>query len=205
MAPTYKLKYFNGRGRGEPIRLIFAYAKVPYEDVRVPREDWPKVKETTTWGQMPLLEVDGVEIAQTKAIGRFVANKHGLAGESDLDKAKCDEYLDVQDDILQEMGKWFRESDAGKKAELAKTIVEDVFPKYFAKFEVIIKKNGNGVLVGKKVTYADIFLANLVSGLGSHFPDFELSKFPEMKKHMEMVLALPGIKERVATRPETPF
>ena len=42
--PTYKLTYFNGRGRAEITRLIFAAAGVPYEDVRIEKEAWPAVK-----------------------------------------------------------------------------------------------------------------------------------------------------------------
>jgi len=41
---SYKLTYFNGRARGEFIRLIFAQAGVQYEDARVERADWPKLK-----------------------------------------------------------------------------------------------------------------------------------------------------------------
>lgn len=37
--PSYKLTYFNGRGRAELARLIFAAAGVPFEDERI--SDWP--------------------------------------------------------------------------------------------------------------------------------------------------------------------
>lgn len=46
MAPHYKLVYFNARGRAEHIRLIFAYAGVEYEDVRIPKEKWPEYKKS---------------------------------------------------------------------------------------------------------------------------------------------------------------
>lgn len=42
--PTFKLYYFNIRALAEPIRYLFAYGKVAYEDVRVEREDWAKLK-----------------------------------------------------------------------------------------------------------------------------------------------------------------
>ena len=42
--PKYKLTYFNVTARAEPIRLILAAAGVKYEDVRIKREDWPKMK-----------------------------------------------------------------------------------------------------------------------------------------------------------------
>ena len=40
----YKLFYFQGRGGAEKCRLAFAAAKIEYEDVRVPIEEWPKEK-----------------------------------------------------------------------------------------------------------------------------------------------------------------
>ena len=40
----YTLIYFNGRGRAEVSRLLFALADVEYEDERIVSENWPKMK-----------------------------------------------------------------------------------------------------------------------------------------------------------------
>jgi len=154
---------------------------------------------------MPLLDVDGGQIAQTRAIARFVAREHGLAGETDLEQAKCDEYLEVMDDIGQEVSKYLKEQDAGKKADLQKSVGEEVVPRYLSKFDAIIKKNGNGFLVGKKLTYADIFLATTVGSMASYFPGLDMDKFPAVKKNVEMVVSNPEIKDWIARRPKTPF
>ena len=42
--PQYKLTYFNVRGRGELIRLVFAYADQEYEDFRFEMAQWPEFK-----------------------------------------------------------------------------------------------------------------------------------------------------------------
>lgn len=40
----YKLIYFDVRGAGEAIRMIFHYAKEKFEDVRVEQAKWDKLK-----------------------------------------------------------------------------------------------------------------------------------------------------------------
>ncbi|VDN38140.1 unnamed protein product [Cylicostephanus goldi] len=90
----YKLTYFEARGAAEVIRQIFALAGAEYEDVRIPRDEWPKHKSVSIttnslfrnaiwpnakmpFGQMPVLEVDGQQLAQSFAIARFLAKKFG--------------------------------------------------------------------------------------------------------------------------------
>lgn len=41
---TYKLTYFDGMGRGEVARLIFALAGQKYVDKRITFEEWSKCK-----------------------------------------------------------------------------------------------------------------------------------------------------------------
>jgi Glutathione S-transferase, N-terminal domain len=89
MASKYKLVYFDARGRGEPIRWIFEYAGKSYEDVRVKHNEWPALKATSPQGHLPYLEVDGKSLAQSAAIGRFLARRNGLAGNDDFEAAQA--------------------------------------------------------------------------------------------------------------------
>ncbi len=56
---TYKLYYFNARGRGELSRLILAAAGQKYEDVRYEHDEWPSHKAEMPLGQVPVLEFEG--------------------------------------------------------------------------------------------------------------------------------------------------
>lgn len=44
MAPKYRLTYFPAKALGEPMRLLMAYGKIDFEDVRINFEDWPALK-----------------------------------------------------------------------------------------------------------------------------------------------------------------
>ena len=40
----YRLIYFDFKGRGELIRFLFAGVGVPFQDVRISKNEWPQVK-----------------------------------------------------------------------------------------------------------------------------------------------------------------
>ena len=97
--PSYKLTYFNGRGRAELSRLIFAAAGVQFTDERV--TNWPTGKEDAPLGQLPYLTVDGVKLPQSLSIARYLAKQFKLAGADDLAQAKADAIVDTLNDVLE--------------------------------------------------------------------------------------------------------
>ena len=85
--PNYNLVYFNGRGRGELTRLIFAAANIPFTDSRIDlATEWPARSNETPIGTLPYMDVDGVILAQSAAIARFAAKEANLAGHTNLDQ-----------------------------------------------------------------------------------------------------------------------
>ncbi|KAH7694854.1 CRE-GST-9 protein, partial [Aphelenchoides avenae] len=75
----YKLTYFDCRALGEVARFMFHYAGQPFDDVRVTNEEWEAnlqhYKSTLPYGRIPVLEVDGVQIAESMTIARFLAKQ----------------------------------------------------------------------------------------------------------------------------------
>ena len=61
------------------------------------------LKPALPYGQLPVLEVDGVTICQSMAIARYLANECGLAGSSSIVKPKIDEVVDVINDVQNAM------------------------------------------------------------------------------------------------------
>ncbi|CAN0570993.1 unnamed protein product, partial [Ectocarpus sp. 12 AP-2014] len=56
---------------GEQLRLALAQSGVEWIDNRVTFEEWPTLKPTMPYQQVPVLEVDGAVIPQTFAILRY--------------------------------------------------------------------------------------------------------------------------------------
>lgn len=44
--PKYKLTYFNVKALAEPTRILLSYGGIPFEDVRIEKENWPAIKES---------------------------------------------------------------------------------------------------------------------------------------------------------------
>lgn len=75
------LFYFAGRGLAETIRLIFAFADQPLEETYVrARQDFLQLLESgkLPYNQIPVLDIDGKTLCQSKAIVYYLTRKFGV-------------------------------------------------------------------------------------------------------------------------------
>src|SRR5690242_16163276 len=99
---SVKFTYFKFRSLGELSRFIFAYAKAPYEDIRIDPLDpagwqqWLDMQPSTPFRTLPILEIDGKVYGQSVAIARFLAKKYKLAGTTEEEQAHVDAVVDYQ-------------------------------------------------------------------------------------------------------------
>ena len=205
---SYKLTYFDARGRGEGIRYIFAQAGVKYEDNRIKREDWPKLKETTPFGQLPILEVDGKVLSGSGSICRLLAEKFGLAGLNEFENAELDSIADfINDFALTQITKFWGEKDEARKAELKKEIIEKQIPRYFGTLEkrIVANNSPDGWIFRTKVTYIDFSLALTTEVVKMMLGENVLDDYAAIKKLTDSVNALPNIAKWINERPQTQF
>jgi glutathione S-transferase len=193
-------------GRAEVIRLLFAQAEVPYDDVRIEKEQWPDLKPKTPFGQLPILEEDGKILSQSQAIATYLANKFGLNGADDWEAAKIQELYGLFNDFAIHLTPWFAETDADKKKAILDKLATEKIPPLLDLYQKFLEQNGGEFFVGKKLTQIDLF--NLcVFGLIKHVlaPPEIFNKYPQLEQFSQRISNLPNIKKWIETRPNTPL
>ncbi|XP_033746352.1 S-crystallin SL11-like [Pecten maximus] len=207
--PKYKLTYFGLRGRAELIRMTLCLAEQDFEDKRVAFEEFVKIKEALPQGQLPILEFDGQTLCQSMTIVRYLAREHGLYGDNNLESAKVDTILDTCGDVYIDLVKVYYEKDETRKQEVAKTLNDSGMPRFISLFGRILRENndGNGWIVGSKITVADLALCTLFddvvggaygAGIADSFHADE-----KLKSHFERVKSQKQISDWIAKRPKT--
>jgi len=203
---TYKLYYFNIRGRGEVARLIFAAAGQKYEDIRYEHEEWPSHKAEMPLGQMPVLEFDGVKLPQSRTIARFLAKQFHLAGKDNFEQAKVDAVADTINDLIHAYAPFRAEQDEAKQQELTKKFLAEELPKHFKNLELLGQLYGNGgpYFVGNNLTWADLYCYHAL-GIFLELDADCLKNFLWLKENRAEVEKQPRIAEYLKNRPKTQY
>ncbi|XP_045176483.2 glutathione S-transferase 1-like [Mercenaria mercenaria] len=181
---TYKVSYFQGKGTGEIIRLVLVAAGEKFEDERLSRDDWLKVKQDSPTKQMPLLTVSGKVYGQSGACARYLAKKLGLFGKSPEQELLVDEAYECVMDVQREFLKIYFEKDDAKKAEIVKKVQEENLTRLNDYLKLRAEKSK--YIVGDSMTLADLQLYNLVDQCSGMVPG-EFSSFAEIQKHADVV------------------
>ena len=217
-----KLVYFNGRGLAETSRLLLAAAGAEYEDFRYPLEviDWATHdfkkdafdadkaagKLTQSLDKLPYLEVDGHVIPQSKAIERFLAQKHNMYGCDVHESAQIDAICEFVRDFKQEYQKTRALQGAEREAGMS-TWFSTTLPKRLAALDAIIAPDSD-FAVGGQLSLADLTLFGFVT---QFFDDAKASRqaaassAPRIHRVVSAVDALPAVRAWIERRPDTPF
>ena len=155
----YKLYYFNAKGRGEFLRMMFMAAGLVVQDNRIESANWPQLKGQAPLGRMPFLEInDGQKvhkIGQSLSIGRYLARKFNMYGKDEMDQVHADMYADEVADLVSAMGAALYEKDEARKPMMMEKFTKEQLPTHMKLIDARLGAN-NGHLAGSDVTYADV-------------------------------------------------
>ncbi len=198
--PRLELTYFDMQGgRGEPARLTLHIGGVPFEDRRVPFADWEALKPKTPFGGIPVLKVDGQELAQSNAINRYIGRLTGLYPEDPLQAAFCDEAMDAIEDISVELIRTFSIADEAEKKKQRQALAEGPLRFYLERLQRRLEARGGEWFADGRLTVADLkvflWIRHLKSGQLDYLPtDLPDRVAPLLVKHFERVREHPKVK-----------
>ena len=203
---SYRLTYFNARGRAEVSRLIFAAVGQQFEDVRIEMNEWPSFKSQTPLGQMPVLEYEGVQLPQSLSIARFLAKQFQMAGRDHFEQAKVDAVADTLSDPLAKFASIRWEKDETKKKEAYRKFFAEELPSHLKNLETLAKlySGGGPFFVGNQLTWADLYFYDAAESL-LQADATALNQFPWLKRNRQEVERIPKINAYLQSRPRTAF
>ncbi|KAM6181857.1 glutathione S-transferase A4-like [Erethizon dorsatum] len=196
MASKPKLYYFCGRGRMESIRWLLATAGVEFEEEFLEtREQYEKLQKDgrLLFGQVPLVEIDGMVLTQTRAILSYLAAKYNLYGKDLKERVRIDMYVDGTLDLMLMIATAAFKPPEDKEKGHAST-VKKAKTRYFPVFEKILKDHGEDYLTGNKFSWADIQLLEAIL-MVEELDAPVLSDFPLLKAFKTRISNIPTIKK----------
>jgi glutathione S-transferase len=213
---TYELYYWPGlQGRGEFVRLALEEADAPYVDVarsKAGEDDAVGAIMAVLEGDdiarppfaPPFLKDGDILIGQTAAILLYLGDRHVLAPRDaarrlwvhQIQLTIADLVAEVHDTHHPLGGHLYYEDQKPEALRRTEHFREERIPKYLRWFESILARNpeGDRHLAGKRVSYADLSLFQVVEGLLYAFP-------ASMKAALDDVPRVAALRQRIAERP----
>jgi glutathione S-transferase len=198
---SYKLHYFAIRGRGEQVRLLLHALEIPFDDVRVNRDQFLEMRAegpgTLYFGSLPMLEDGSFRLCQGPTILSYLARKHG-AVPTDLQlSAKADAIAWGAEELRMRYFKLFGEDRDKARAEF---LQGDWQERWLPSLSGLLEINGNcGHFVGQDLTHADIAVWDVLDAF-QVYVSASLEGHPTLQTFYHTVLGLPALAKYLASR-----
>jgi glutathione S-transferase len=205
----YELYYWPGiQGRGEYVRLALEDAAADYADVaRTGRGMAAMTKMMEARSDMPpfappFLKAGKLVIGQTANILLYVGSRHGLAPKAEagrlwvhqLQLTVADFVVEIHDTHHPLGPSLYYEDQRAPAKKRTGEFWKERAPKYLGYFEELLKSHGGSYVTGRRLTYVDLSLFQIVEGLRYAFPK-------RMKAFERDIPNLVDLHDRVAARP----
>jgi len=205
----YELHYWSEiQGRGEFIRLALEEAGADYVDVARKRGDGviekliARKREKHPPFAPPILKAGNLVIAQTANILLWLGPRLGLSPASESARLWVHQLQLTITDLVVEIHDthhpvtswlYFEEQIPSAKRRTTDFWRYRV-PKFLGYFEKVLARSGGPWVTGRRLTYADLSLFQIVEGLRYGFPK-------RMKRFEKKIPRVVALHDRVAKRP----
>jgi len=187
--------------------MLFALAGVKYENCLILQADWPEMRKKVPLGVLPILEVDGKMLLQSRAIASYLAREFGFYGANSWEAGLVDALNGVIEDLWTPLiDLMFSKDDKAKKEEQTKAYYEEKVPKFLSYLEDTLSKNneGDGFFVGNKISLADLNFHTTFETIEAFpFPNKGLDKYPKLAALRERISAHEKLAPYLAARKQS--
>jgi glutathione S-transferase len=208
----YELYYWPTiQGRGEFIRLALEEAGADYVDVarRPGNRGVPAMMKFIESRRAPhppyappFLKAGKIVVAQVANILLFLGPRLNLAPRDEAGRLWAHQLQLTISDLLVEIhdthhpisSSLYFEEQRPVARRRTKYFWRDRVPKFLGYFERVLKANGGRFTVGRRLSYIDLSLFQIIEGLRYAFPK-------HMKRFEKKIPGLVGLHDRVAERP----
>jgi len=206
----YQLYYWPGiQGRGEFVRLALEDADATYDDVARGKAGMDRMLAMMNGARdkhppfaPPFLQAGKRVIAQTANILFFLGPRLKLAPRDEAGQLWLHQLQLTVTDFVKEVhdthhpiaGGLYYEDQKAEAKKYAHYFLTDRVPKYLGYFEIVLTKSGGPYALGRRFSYLDLSLFQVIEGLRYAFPK-------AMGRIERKVPRVVGVHDRVAARP----
>ena len=204
----YELYYWPRiQGRGEYVRLALEEAGAAYADVARGERGMAAMMRMMEAGSTPpfappFLKAGKLVIGQTANILLYLGSRHGLSPKPEAGRLWLHQLQLTITDLVAEIHdthhplgpSLYYEDQRAPAKKRSEEFWNERVPKYLGYFERLLTANGASYVTGRRLTYVDLSLFQIVEGLRYAFPK-------RMKAFERDIPGLVGLHDRVAARP----
>jgi glutathione S-transferase len=206
----YELFYWPQiQGRGEFVRLALEEAGASYVDVARRRGGEDELmaimearRETYPPFAPPFLKAGKLIIAQTANILHYLGPRHGLAPKSEQGRLWAHQLQLTIADLVKEVhnthhpiaSALYYEQQRKEATRYTQEFWKRRPQKYLGYFERVLERGGGPWVLGRRISYVDLSLFQIVEGLRYAFPK-------RMKRLERRVPGVVAVRDAVADRP----
>ncbi len=203
-----KLIYFDFAGsRGEECRLALHLGGIDFEDVRIPRQEWPALKPVTPFGTLPVFELPGkAPLSDTNAILVYIGRRCNLHPKDDYEAAFHESLMGYVEDLRHKVSPTMRITDEAQKRAEREELGRNLLPGWAQNVENLL--GAHPFVGGDNLNVVDLKLYMIVrwfvSGSVDYIPATVFDHCPRLKQIYLSVGAHPGVKTWLArTAPQS--
>jgi glutathione S-transferase len=206
----YQLYYWPEiQGRGEFVRLALEDAGAAYDDVARAKSGMDKMMTMMNGGSEkrppfapPFLKAGKLVIAQVAEILFHLGPRLKLAPRDEASRLWLHQLQLTVTDFVKEIhdthhplgGELYYEDAKPEAKRFTENFLKSRVPKYLGYFEDVLEKSGGPYVLGRRFSYIDLSLFQLIDGLRYAFPN-------AMKRIERNVPGVVAVHDKAAARP----